>query len=76
MTMETTPTRTARKSIVASTVTAFVKGMRAAQPLQVQPNALALQSPLTSPSTQPHLEVLPIAQPLRLEGNASANLLA
>lgn len=58
----TKPTRTARKSIeetVASTVTAVVKGMGAAQPLQTQPNALALQSPLANPNTQTPLGVSP-----------------
>ena len=58
----TTPTRTARKSMeetVASTVTAVMKGMGAAQPQKTQPNTLAVQSPLTSPNTQTPLGVSP-----------------
>ena len=54
-----TPTRTVRRSIeetVASTVTAVVKGMAAAQSVQQQPNQLALPS---HPQTQMPLGVSP-----------------
>ena len=44
---------------VASTVTAVVKGMGAAQPLQPQRNALTIPSHLTSPHTQTPLGVSP-----------------
>ncbi len=57
-----TPTRTPRRSIeeaVASTVTAVVKGMGAAQPQQTQPGALAFPSHVASPHTQTPLGVSP-----------------
>ena len=56
------PARTPRRSIeetVASTVTAVVKGMGAAQPLQPQRNALTIPSHLISPHTQTPLGVSP-----------------